>query len=132
MSREEGFLETIAKYKGIQVIEKNRYASGGTAQKSNEECMKMADKLKEADGVFCSYEQSTMGMLRALRSLNLSGKVKFIGFDIPAFALEALKRNESMFLSLRILHRWDFFVLRRLSIIFMERKFPRRLTLTYA
>ena len=93
MSREDGFLETIAKYKGIQVIEKNRYVSGTTEGAKNE-CMKMADKLKEADGIFCSYEQSTMGMLRALRSLNLSGKVKFIGFDIPAFALEALKRNE--------------------------------------
>ena len=93
MSREEGFLETIAKYKGIQVIEKNRYASG-TTEKANDECMKMADKLKEADGIFCSYEQSTMGMLRALRNLNLTGKGKFIGFDTPAFALEALKRNE--------------------------------------
>jgi ribose transport system substrate-binding protein len=93
MSREEGFLETIAKYKGIQVIEKNRYASG-TTEKAKDECMKMADKLKEADGIFCSYEQSTMGMLRALRNLNLTGKSKFIGFDTPAFALEALKRNE--------------------------------------
>jgi len=91
--REDGFLETIAKYKGIQVIEKNLYASG-TTEKANDECMKMADKLKEADGIFCSYEQSTMGMLRALRNLNLAGKVKFIGFYTLAFALEALKKSE--------------------------------------
>jgi len=52
---EDGFLETIAKYKGIQVIEKNRYVSGTTEGAKNE-CMKMADKLKEADGIFCSYE----------------------------------------------------------------------------
>ena len=93
MSREDGFLETMAKYKEIQVIEKNRYVSG-TAEEAAAECMKMAEKLSEADGVFCSYEQSTIGMCLALRSLNLAGKVKFVGFDTPALALEALKKNE--------------------------------------
>ena len=93
MSREDGFLETIAKYKEIRVIEKNHFVSG-TAEEAAAECMKMADKLNEADGVFCSYEQSTIGMCLALRNLNLAGKVKFIGFDTPALALEALKKSE--------------------------------------
>jgi ribose transport system substrate-binding protein len=92
-NREEGFLETIAKYKDIHLIEKNRYVSG-TAEEAMNECMKIADKLKEADGIFCSYEQSTMGMLFALRKLNLASKVKFIGFDAPAPAVEALKKGE--------------------------------------
>jgi ribose transport system substrate-binding protein len=93
MSREDGFLETLAKYKGIQVIEKNRYVSG-TVEETMAECMKMTDKLNDADGIFCSYEQSTIGMCLALRNLNLAGKVKFVGFDTPALALEALKKNE--------------------------------------
>ncbi len=92
-SREEGFLEAIAKYEGIQVIEKNRHVSGTTEEAMNES-MKMADKLAEADGIFCSFEQSTMGMVLALRKLNLAGKVKFVGFDAPAFTIEALKKNE--------------------------------------
>ena len=92
-NREEGFLEAIAKYKGIHLIEKNRYVSG-TADETMNKCMKMADKLKEADGIFCSYEQSTMGMLFALRNINLAGKVKFIGFDTPTPAIEALKKGE--------------------------------------
>ena len=58
------------------------------------ECLKMETKLKEADGVFCSYEQSTMGMLSALRKITLAGKVKFIGFDTPAPAIDALKKGE--------------------------------------
>ena len=91
--REDGFLEALSKYKGIQVIEKNRFVSG-TVEEAASECMKMSDKLKEADGVFCSYEQSTLGMLSALRKLNLAGKVKFIGFDSPALAVEALKKGE--------------------------------------
>jgi ribose transport system substrate-binding protein len=92
-NREEGFLESISKYKNIKVIEKN-HSVCGTENKTTEECMKMADKLKEANGVFCSYEQSTLGMLHALQNLNLAGKVKFIGFDTPAPAIEALKKGE--------------------------------------
>jgi ribose transport system substrate-binding protein len=92
-NREEGFLKAIAKYKGIRLIEKDLFVSG-TAEETMNKCMKIADKLKDADGVFCSYEQSTMGMLFALRNLNLARKVKFVGFDSPAPALEALKNGE--------------------------------------
>ena len=91
--REEGFLEVMAKHEGIQLIEKNRYVSG-TVDDAMNECLKMETKLKEADGVFCSYEQSTMGMLSALRKITLAGKVKFIGFDTPAPAIDALKKGE--------------------------------------
>jgi ribose transport system substrate-binding protein len=92
-SREEGFLETIAKYKGIHVIEQNHFVSG-TVDEAKDECMNMADKLKEANGIFCSYEQSTLGMLLALQNLHLTSKVKFVGFDTPVPAVEALKKGE--------------------------------------
>ena len=83
----------MSKHKGIRLIEKNHYVSGSEEEAMNES-MKISDKLREADGVFCSYEQSTMGMLLALRKLNLAGKVKFIGFDIPSPAVEALRKGE--------------------------------------
>jgi ribose transport system substrate-binding protein len=92
-NREEGFLGAIAKYRGIRLIEKDLFVSG-TAEETKYKCMKRADKLKDADGVFCSYEQSTMGMLFALRDLNLTGKVKFVGFDTAIPAVEALKKGE--------------------------------------
>ncbi|MGD1046731.1 MAG: substrate-binding domain-containing protein [Bacteroidota bacterium] len=93
--REEGFLETITKYKGIHLIEKNHYVIGtGTVDEAVNESMKIADKLRDADGVFCSYEQSTVGMLLTLRKLHLSGKVKFVGFDTPVPAVDALKNGE--------------------------------------
>jgi ribose transport system substrate-binding protein len=91
--REAGFLEAVSKYKGIQVIEKNRYVST-TADVAMDENPKIAGRLKEADGVFCSYEQSTMGVLKVLRHLGLAGKLKFVGFDTPVAALEALKKGE--------------------------------------
>jgi ribose transport system substrate-binding protein len=54
----------------------------------------IVSKLKEADGIFCPNEQSTMGMLLALQDAKLAGKVKFVGFDTPAPVIDALKKGE--------------------------------------
>jgi ribose transport system substrate-binding protein len=125
-NREEGFLETIAKYKGIQLIEKNRYVSG-TVDEAKNESMKMADKLKEADGVFCSYEQSTMGMLLALRNLNLARKVKFIGFDTPAPAVEALKKGEISALVAQDPARMGYFCVKTIVDYIRGKKVPSKI-----
>ncbi len=93
MEREEGFLETIAKSKDIQVIVSNRYA-GPTAGEAKTASMNLVDKLREADGIFCSNESATLGMLLALRQNNLTGKVKFVGFDASPALVEALEKGE--------------------------------------
>ena len=54
----------------------------------------MLDKLKEADGIFCSNEPSTLGMLLALKQNNLAGSKKFVGFDTSPGLVEGLKRGE--------------------------------------
>jgi ribose transport system substrate-binding protein len=92
LDREKGFLELMAKYKNIQ-IETNLYA-GVTVDDAVNECLKMTNKLKEADAVFCSYEQTTKAMLIVLRKLDIAGKVKFVGFDAPVEAVNALKKGE--------------------------------------
>jgi ribose transport system substrate-binding protein len=91
LDREKGFLGVMAKYKDIQLID--RYA-GVTVDDAVNESLKMSNKLKEAAGIFCSYEQTTKAMLIALRKLGLAGKVKFIGFDTPVEAVKALKEGE--------------------------------------
>jgi ribose transport system substrate-binding protein len=93
LDREEGFLKTMSKYKNIHLIEKSHYVTG-TEVEVMDDCLKITDKLREADGIFCSYEQSTIGMLLTLRKLDLAGKVKFVGFDTPAPAVKALKKGE--------------------------------------
>jgi ribose transport system substrate-binding protein len=125
MNREDGFLETIAKYEGIRLIEKNRYVSG-TAEEAMSECMKMADKLKEADGIFCSYEQSTMGMLFALQKLNLTSKVKFVGFDSPVPAVEALKKGEISALVTQDPARMGYFCVKTLVDHIRGKKVPTK------
>jgi ribose transport system substrate-binding protein len=124
--REEGFLEAIAKYEGIHLIEKNRYVSG-SAEEAMNECMKIANKLTEADGIFCSYEQSTMGMLLVLRKLNLAGKVKFIGFDAPAPAVEALKNGEISALVTQDPARMGYFCVKTIVDYIRGKKVPSKI-----
>ena len=66
MERETGFLEAIAKDPQIKVIEQNRFA-GATMGEAQTAAMNMIDKLREAGGIFCPNESSTMGMLLALQ-----------------------------------------------------------------
>jgi ribose transport system substrate-binding protein len=93
MEREAGFLDAIRKHPGISVIVDNQYA-GATAAEAQNAAMNMADKLRQADGVFCPNESSTFGMLLALRQSKLLGKLKFVGFDTSPPLLAALRKGE--------------------------------------
>ncbi len=91
--REAGFLETLKTKPDMTMLVDNRYG-GATVGESKNEAMKLIDKLKEADGVFCPNESSTLGMLGALRDNNLAGKTTFIGFDATPPLVEALEKGE--------------------------------------
>ena len=56
--RAAGFLAAIKKFPEIQVIVDNRY-SGTTISEAHSAALNMLDKLKEADGIFCSNEPTT-------------------------------------------------------------------------
>lgn len=91
-AREAGFLDVMKRHPEISVIVENRYA-GPTVSTAQDAAMNLLDKIREADGIFCPNENSTQGMLLALRQAGLAGKKKFVGFD-PAPALNAaLKRG---------------------------------------
>jgi ribose transport system substrate-binding protein len=93
MEREEGFIEAMRASKGLKITVDNRYA-GATAGEAKTASMNIVDKLKEANGIFCSNESSTFGMLLALRQMNLAGKVRFVGFDTSPPLIEALQKSE--------------------------------------
>jgi ribose transport system substrate-binding protein len=93
MEREEGFLETIAKHPGIQVTVSNRYA-GATSGDAKTASMNMIDRIKQADGIFCSNESATFGMLLALRQSHYTRKVRFVGFDTSPQLIEGLEKGE--------------------------------------
>jgi ribose transport system substrate-binding protein len=96
--REEGFLEEIKKSPGIEVVSSEQFA-GATASQAQDTATNLITRLAEGDGLsiqglFCSNQTSTYGMLQALRGKNLAGKVKFVGFDCDATFLDALKKGE--------------------------------------
>lgn len=79
-AREEGFLKA-ARAAGLEIMIENRHA-GDSVGKAKTAALNMADDLKNADGVFCPCEPVTNGMMLALEQLGMSGKLKFVGFDV--------------------------------------------------
>lgn len=91
-AREKGFL-AAAKAGGLEVTVENRYA-GATAGEAKTAALNLADALREAQGVFCSNESATNGMLLALEQLGLAGKLRFVGFDASPPLVGGLKAGK--------------------------------------
>jgi ribose transport system substrate-binding protein len=91
--REEGFISVIKKHPEIEIILSNRFA-GPTTATAQDAAMNLIDKLREADGIFCPNESTTVGMLLALRQNGLAGKKKYVGFDSSSILLQALKKGD--------------------------------------
>jgi ribose transport system substrate-binding protein len=97
--REQGFLDAVGRSKEMEVVSSNQYAGAttDTAQKASENLLaslRTADGGLKVDGLFCPNESSAFGMLRALQSAKLAGKVKFVGFDTSDKLSAALKSGE--------------------------------------
>jgi ribose transport system substrate-binding protein len=91
--REAGFLEAISKSPDIKVISSDQFG-GATTDSAKTASLNMMDSLKQADGIFCPNESTTVGMLGALEDGNLAGKVKFVGFDATPALVDAMKKKE--------------------------------------
>lgn len=91
--REKGFVDALGKSPGITLIDPKRYA-GATRASAQEAADNLLLANPKIDGVFCPNESSTFGMLLALRSKGLAGKVKFVGFDASDAAVEAMRKGE--------------------------------------
>ena len=95
MQREQGFLDGIKESPGIEVISSDQYG-GATSSLAKDRAMSMMDKIRDANGIFCPNESTTLGMLLALQSSSLAGKKTFVGFDVTDILLVAMKKGEIM------------------------------------
>ncbi|MCL5744002.1 MAG: substrate-binding domain-containing protein [Acidobacteria bacterium] len=78
--REVAFEDVIAKeYPGIHIVARQYGMSDRLRSMAAAENILTAHP--DLKGLFCSSEPSTLGTAQALKERNLSGKVKFIGFD---------------------------------------------------
>jgi ribose transport system substrate-binding protein len=91
--REEGFLDELKKYPDIKVLSENQY-SGTTRDSSLDVCQRLFLQYRDqVNGVFVVAEPNGVGMLNAMKSAQLDGKIKFVGFDPSPTLIEAMAQG---------------------------------------
>ena len=92
-AREKGFVDAIAKAPGVTLVDPRRYA-GATRATAQDAAENLLAANGDVAGVFCPNESSTFGMMLALRSRGMLGKVAFVGFDSSPELVDALRAGE--------------------------------------
>lgn len=93
MQREQGFVETLGQESGMTLVDPHRFA-GASRASAQEAAENLLATNSDVQGVFCPNESSTFGMLLALRSRGLAGKLRFVGFVASEGLVEALAAGE--------------------------------------
>jgi ribose transport system substrate-binding protein len=92
--REQGFLDAMAENPGMKP-EMATFLYGGTSvSEATKTALNLLDDVRNADGIFCPNESTTIGMLNVLEQNHLTGKVHFVGFDATPPLVAALKAGE--------------------------------------
>jgi len=88
MAREKGFLDVVAAAGSYTVVDAGYVgiSVGGAYHKAYGELKNMP----QIKGVFAAGEYTTLGALKALRELNIAGRVNLVGFDYTDEIHEAL------------------------------------------
>ena len=92
--REDGFVEGLKKFPGIELISGDQYAGAtrDTAKRASENLLnRFADQVQ---GIFTPNESSTAGMLLALQDIGKAGKITFVGFDTSESFTEAMRNKQ--------------------------------------
>jgi ribose transport system substrate-binding protein len=98
--REQGFIDTIRNFPGIEILSDNQY-SGATTESAYRTSENLLNRFNSFDAIWTPNESSTFGCLRALQNRGLAGKVVFVGFDTSSKLVDAMKAGEIHGLSLQ-------------------------------
>jgi ribose transport system substrate-binding protein len=97
--REDGFLDAIKAFEGIEVVTSNQYA-GVTTESALQAAENLLSRFGgiegnlQIDSIFCATEPTALGILRALQNAGYAGKIKFVGFDSSEKMISALRDGE--------------------------------------
>lgn len=97
--RENGFLDAIQAFEGIEIVTSNQYA-GVTTESALQAAENLISRFGATegglriDGIFCATEPTALGILRALQNAGYAGKIKFVGFDSSEKMIAALRDGE--------------------------------------
>ena len=90
-AREQGFVDRIQAYPGIELISSDQYA-GGTRDTAKTAAENLLNRYgNQIQGIFTPNESSTSGTLLALEDLKKAGKITFIGFDTSDAFITAMR-----------------------------------------
>ena len=92
-AREEGFLEAIGGFDGIEVVSSNQYA-GATTEGAYQSSENLLNSFADVDGIFCPNESAAFGMLRALQDAGRTDDVACGGVDASDKRVDALRDGE--------------------------------------
>lgn len=90
--REDGFLEGLQSAPDIRVVSSDRYG-GPSSDTAYTEAENLLGRYEKLDGIFCSCEPMTFGVLRALEASGRAGQVKLIGFDPSPKLIDAMEED---------------------------------------
>jgi ribose transport system substrate-binding protein len=92
-NREEGFMEEMKQnHPDIELVSTDQYG-GATKESAFKTGQDLLNKYPDIDGVFCPNESSAFGMLRALETKGMAGKVKYVGFDASESLVSGLREG---------------------------------------
>ncbi len=97
--RENGFLDAIQAFEGVEIVTSNQYA-GVTTESALQAAENLLSRFGATegslriDGIFCATEPTALGILRALQNAGFAGKVKFVGFDSSEKMIAALRTGK--------------------------------------
>ncbi|MDB6109384.1 MAG: Periplasmic binding protein domain protein [Pedosphaera sp.] len=95
-ARENGFLDLLKeKYPGIKIISSDQHA-GATRETAYQASQNLLNRFgREANGIFCPSETTTVAMTKALRDIGKAGgKIKMVGFDAGSQSVIDLKNGD--------------------------------------
>ena len=93
--REEGFIHRLRQlYSEIAIISSDQYAGAtrDTAKRAAEALL--ARYAANLQGVFTPNESSTAGMLMALQTMKLAGKIVLVGFDASDMYVDSMRYKQ--------------------------------------
>ncbi len=96
--REQGFLDYLDEQKksgkSFTLLSSDQYA-GATVNEAEKNAGPLLLRFRDQlDGLFVVNESSSSGMLNALRSQGLNGKVRFVAFDSSEPLLQAIREGD--------------------------------------
>ena len=92
--RTRGFVETVAKYPGMQIVQ--RAPGEGQRDKAHAAAEKLLQAYPDLNAIFGINDDSALGALAAVEAAGLQDKIVIVGFDGTPEARDAIRAGKAL------------------------------------